>query len=157
MAITAAQVEANGWVLRLTFSGTPGTFSSYTLDPDGAPRLVLASSHAGFVKSAGTAVAGTLARSLIGTKPLRLPVNPADPNTPVLDETDLGGGLVQVRIALSEHIYATESGLALTALAGWRDGERAASGRAARAGCHRGRGAGLAGRVAERVSPGLRR
>ncbi len=128
MAITAAQVEANGWVLRLTFSGTPGTFSSYTLDPDGAPRLVLASSHAGFVKSAGTAVAGTLARSLIGTKPLRLPVNPADPNTPVLDETDLGGGLVQVRIALSEHIYATESGLGLTVLAGWRDGEGAASG-----------------------------
>ncbi len=128
MPITAAQVEANGWVLRLTISGSAGSFASYALDPDGAARLVLASNHAGFVRSIGQAVAGTLARTLVATKPLRRPVNPLSPTVPVIDETDLGPGSIQVRIALSEHVYASDIGLALTALAGWRDGEAAASG-----------------------------
>lgn len=128
MPITAAQVEANGWVLRLTVSGSAGSFASYALDPDGAARLVLASSHAGFVRSIGQAVAGTLARTLVATKPLRRPVNPASPTVPVIDETELGPGSIQVRIALSEHLYATDTGLTLTALAGWRVGEAAASG-----------------------------
>ncbi len=128
MGITAASVEANGWVLRVTLTGSIGSFASYTLDPDGSPRVVLAASHAGFFKSAGTAVAGMLARSLVATKPLRLAVNPASPTAKVIDETDLGGGSIRVRLALSEHIYASDSGLALAVLAGWRAGESAASG-----------------------------
>ena len=128
MAITAAEIEASGWVLRLTLTAALGSFASYTLDPDGAPRLTLASSHPGFVKSGGEAVPGAIARSIIATKPLRLPVNPASPTVAVIDETDLGGGSIRVRIALSEHIYATDTGLTMTALAGWRTGEGAASG-----------------------------
>jgi hypothetical protein len=128
MPIIAASVEANGWVLRLDVSGSLGSFASYVLDPDGSPRVTLASSHAGFIKSGGQAVAGNMARALVGTKPLRLPVNPASPNTPVIDETDLGGGTIRVRIALSEHIYATDTALSLAVLADWRTGEGAASG-----------------------------
>ncbi len=130
MPITAALVEANGWVLRLTVTGSPGSFASYTLSPDAAPRVTLASSHAGFVKSAGAAIAGALARTLVATKPLRKPVNwngsGLDPI--VVDEVDLGGGSVQVRLALSEHVYASDTGLVLAVLAGWRTGEAAASG-----------------------------
>ncbi|MEY2882599.1 MAG: hypothetical protein RL490_323 [Pseudomonadota bacterium] len=128
MPITAAAVEANGWVLRLTVTGSPGSFASYALSPDASPRVVLASNHAGFVKSGGTAVAGTLARTLVATRPLRLPVNPASPTVKVIDETDLGGGSLRVRLALSEHVYATDTGLTLAVLAGWRVGEGAASG-----------------------------
>jgi hypothetical protein len=131
LAITAASIESgagNGWVLAITFAGTLGSFASYVLDPDGAPKVTLASSHAGFVKSGGTAVSGSHARSLIGTKPVRLPVNPASPTTPVIDETDLGGGSIRVRIALSNWVYATDTGLTLTVAAGWRAGEAAQSG-----------------------------
>ncbi len=130
MPITAAQVEANGWVLRLTISGSLGSFASYTLDPDGTPRVVLASSHAGFVKSAGTAVAGSIVRNTVATVPLRQPALLATGLTTgkVIDETDLGGGSIRVRLALSETIYATDTALALTVRAGWRSGEAAASG-----------------------------
>jgi hypothetical protein len=128
MPITAAEIEANGWVLRLTLTATLGSFASYTLAPDTTPRVTLTSSHPGFVKSGGQAVAGNLARTLVGTKPLRLPVNPASPTVKVIDETDLGGGSIRVRIALTEHIYATDTGLSLAVLAGWRTGEGAASG-----------------------------
>ena len=128
MAITAASIEANGWVLRLTVSAGLGTFGSYALDPGGTPRVTLTSNHAGFVKSGGQAIAGIIGRSLIATKPLRLPVNPGSPNTPVIDETDLGGGLIRVRLALTEHVYATDTALSLAVLAGWRTGEGAASG-----------------------------
>lgn len=126
MPITSASVEANGWVLRVVLTGAPGSFASYALDPDETPRLVLATAHPGFVKSGGIAVPGVIARALVATKPLRLPVNPAAPTLAIIDETDLGGGAIQVRIALSEHVYATDTGLALTALAGWRTGEAAA-------------------------------
>ncbi|MBC7504296.1 MAG: hypothetical protein H7267_00980 [Sandarakinorhabdus sp.] len=128
MAITAASIETNGWVLRLTVTGALGSFASYALDPGTTPRLTLTSSHPGFIKSGGQAVAGSMARSLIATKPLRLPVNPASPTTAVIDETDLGGGSIRVRIALSEHVYATDTGLSLAVLAGWRTGETAVSG-----------------------------
>ncbi len=128
MAITAASVEANGWVLRITLTGSTGSFASYTLAPDGTPRVTLASAHPGFVKSAGTAVSGTINRTLVATKPLRLPVNPASPTVKVIDETDLGGGSIRVRLALSEHVYATDTALTLAVLAGWRTGEGAASG-----------------------------
>ncbi|KAB7648178.1 hypothetical protein [Polymorphobacter fuscus] len=127
MAITAAAIEPNGWVLRLTLAAAPGGFASYVFDVDGTPRMTLASSHAGFVKSGGQAVAGTLARTLWGTRPLRLPVNPASPTAQVIDEVDLGGGAIQVRIALTEHVYATDTGLSLSVLAGWRAGEAAAA------------------------------
>jgi hypothetical protein len=121
-------IEANGWVLRLDVTGGLGDFASYILDPDGTPRLTLASSHPGFIKSGGQAVAGTIARSLVGTKPLRRPIPAAGPITPVIDETDLGGGVIRVRIALSEHVYATDTGVTLAVLAGWRAGESAATG-----------------------------
>lgn len=128
MPIIAALIEANGWVLRLDVTGSLGDFASYTLDPDGTPRLTLASSHPGFIKSGGQAVAGTIARSLVGTKPLRRPIPAAGPIMPIIDESDLGGGVIRVRIALSEHVYATDIGLSLAALAGWRAGESAATG-----------------------------
>jgi uncharacterized phiE125 gp8 family phage protein len=132
VSITAAQVEANGWVLRLTITGSltsPNTnFGAYALDPSGTPRVTLTSSHPGYVKSGGQAVSGTMSRSLVATAPLRLPVNPASPTVKVLDETDLGGGSIQVRLALSEHIYATDTSLSLAVLAGWRSGLGAQSG-----------------------------
>jgi hypothetical protein len=74
------------------------------------------------VKSGGQAIAGALARTIVGLRPLRQVVNPASPTVKVLDEVDLGGGSVQVRIALSETIYATETSLSLSTLAGWRSG-----------------------------------
>lgn len=132
MAITAAEIESNGWVLALTFAGSltsPATdFGAYSMDPDGAPRVALALSSPGFVKSGGTAIAGNLARALVGTRPLRLPIDPANPSVQALDETDLGGGSIRVRIALSEEVYTGDTGLSLAVLADWRAGEAAQSG-----------------------------
>ena len=130
MTIIAASVEANGWVLRLDVTGTLGSFASYTLDPDGAPRVALTADHAGFAPAAGQAVATTLNRGLIGTRPLRVAaeVVGATLQPARIDETDLGGGLIRVRIALSEHVYATDSTLRLTLATGWRTGAVAASG-----------------------------
>ena len=122
MAITAASVEANGWVLRLTVTAAPGNFASYALDPDGAARVSLACSHAGFVPAGGVAAPGVWTRTIVATKPLRKPVNPASPTTPVIDETDNGDGTVTVRLALSEYVHATETSVALTVAAGWRTG-----------------------------------
>jgi hypothetical protein len=132
MAITAVSVEANGWVLAVTLTAglsSPNTdFSGYTFDPSGAPRMTLNTSHAGFVKSAGTAISGSITRAVVATRPLRLPVNVNSPLVVVIDETDLGGGSIMVRLALAENIYATDTGLTLDVLAGWRTGESAASG-----------------------------
>jgi hypothetical protein len=132
MPIIAAAVESNGWVLRLDVTGSltaPSTdFGAYPLTPDGTPRVSLALQSPGFVKSGGTAVAGSLSRALVGTRALRLPVDPLNPNVQQLDETDLGGGIIRVRIALSEEVYAGDTGLTLAVLAGWRAGEGAASG-----------------------------
>ena len=127
MAITAASIEANGWVLRLTVSGSPGSFASYILDPDGTPRISLVTTHPGFVQSGGIAMASSYGRTIVATKPLRKPVNPASPTTPVIDEVDNGDGTVTVRLALSSYVHATETSLALIVLAGWRAGEAAAS------------------------------
>jgi hypothetical protein len=128
MPITAAQIEANGWVLAITFAGSLGSFASYVLDPDGTPRVSLTTAHGGFVKSSGTAVAGTITRTIIGTKPLRKAVNRSSPTVEVIDETDLGGGSIKVRLALSENIYATDTIGTLTVASGWRSGESADSG-----------------------------
>lgn len=125
--ITAASIEANGWVLRVTHTSGPGSFASYALTPDTASKLVLNASHPGFAPAGGIAVATPRLRSIAATKPLRRPVNPASPTTPVIDETDLGGGAVRVRLALAEFVYPGDT-LSLDALAGWRDGEGAASG-----------------------------
>ncbi|QXQ05510.1 hypothetical protein KX816_14890 [Sphingosinicellaceae bacterium] len=128
MAITAASIEANGWVLRLVFSGSPGSFASYALDPDGSPGVTLTTAHPGFAPSAGTAVAASLARVIVATKPLRKPVNPASPFNVLVDETDNGDGTVTVRLALSNYIHETEGAVSLSVAAGWRAGEAAASG-----------------------------
>jgi len=128
MAILAASIEANGWVLRLRVSGSPGSFASYTLDPDGIPRVNLAANHLGYVPSAGAAVPGSLNRALVATKPLRKPVNPAAPTTFLVDETDQGDGSLIVRLALSDWVHATDTGLTLNVAAGWRSGEAAAAG-----------------------------
>jgi hypothetical protein len=131
MPIIAAAVESNGWVLRLDVSGTltvpKSNFEAYALDPDGVARVALAVSSPGFVKSGDTAVAGMLARSLVATRPLRLPVDPLNPTVQTLDETDVGGGVLRLRLALSEEVYAGDTGLTLAVLAGWRAGEAAAS------------------------------
>lgn len=121
MAITAASVEANGWVLRLTVAGTPGSFAAYALDPDGTPKVTLTTTHPGFVASAGTAVPGSRGRTLVATKPLRRPATLTS-NIAVLDETDNGDGTITCRLALSEFVHATETGLSLAVLAGWRSG-----------------------------------
>ena len=131
MPIIAAAVETNGWVLRLDISGSltapASNFGAYVLDPDGSPRVSLAINSPGFVKSGGQAVAGVLVRSLVGTRPLRLPVDPLNASLQLLDEADLGGGVIRVRLALSEEVYAGDTGLTLAVLAGWRSGEGAAS------------------------------
>ncbi|WP_439532091.1 hypothetical protein [Polymorphobacter sp.] len=129
MAIISAAVESNGWVLQLVVSGGAGGFSDYALDPDAAtPAVVVRSAHAGFVQAGGVAVPGSMARAIPATTALRLPVNPASPNTPVIDETDLGGGQRRVRLALANHVYATDTGVTLDVRAGWRSGEGAATG-----------------------------
>ncbi len=156
MAIIAASVEANGWVLRLTLTGTlssgfvPGfnnayatpnlapdtatqwatNFAGYALAPSsGAPALTLAMFSTGFVQSGGQAAPSTVVgRALIGTRALRKVVDATAaglrrPKEP--DEVDNGDGTVTVRIALSQHVYAGDTGLSLTALAGWRTGATA--------------------------------
>ena len=157
MAITAASIEANGWVLRLTLAGSVSSavvgfnnaytiagvapdvptqwatnFSAYALAPNGAaPALVVSASASGYVQSGGQAVASPgVARSLIGTKVLRKAVDATAaglrrPKYP--DEIDNGDGTITVRIALSQTVYATDTGLSLAALAGWRTGMAAQS------------------------------
>lgn len=131
MAIISAAIEANGWVLAITHNAGLGSFASYALDPNGAPRATLVSSHPGFVPSGGQVVAAAASRRLVATKPLRLPAqsgNAAGTRLPkAIDEVDVGGGQVRVRIALSQHVYVDDTALVLTVLAGWRSGEAAAT------------------------------
>ncbi len=144
MAITVAQVETNGWILRVTLTGTrsaialspdspaqwAANFAAYALGPNGAsPGLTLTATTNGFIQSGGTAVASsTVARTLIATKALRKAVvataaGVRDAKNP--DEIDNGDGTITVRLALSQHIYVGDAGLTLTALAGWRSGSTA--------------------------------
>ena len=131
MPITSAAVEANGWVLALTLAASPGSFAAYSLSPDANPALTLGTTHPGFDLAGGVAVANAAkVRSLVATKPLRKPANPSNAgvlDARVIDETDLGGGSIRVRIALSNWVYATDAALNLTARAGWRTGEAVAS------------------------------
>ncbi|WP_439532057.1 hypothetical protein [Polymorphobacter sp.] len=124
-SIISAEIEPNGWVLSVTLAGVgSGTFSDYALAPDNPlPRVLLYSTHGGFSQSGGEAVSGSRFREIPATAPLRLPVNPASPNTPVIDEVDLGGGQRRVRIALANVIYATDTAVTLDVLSDWRNGE----------------------------------
>lgn len=131
MTITSASIEANGWVLSLVHTGGVGSFASYALDPDGAPRVTLTTGSPGFATSGAAAVAATTSRTLVATKPLRKPVeatNAGVRSAKTIDETDLGGGSTRVRLALSQHVYASDTALTLSVAAGWRSGEAAASG-----------------------------
>ncbi len=131
MAITAASIEANGWVLALTVSGGNGSFASYALNPDGTPALTLTGSAPGFDVTGGIAVANAAKpRSWTATKPLRKPSNPSNAgvlDAKVVDESVASGGSFVVRIALSNWVYASDTALTLTAIAGWRSGEGAAT------------------------------
>ena len=127
MAIISAQIEANGWVLRLVVSGSAGDFADYPLTPNATPKLTLSASHAGFAPSGGVAATATLVRQIVGTIPLRNSVLLSDPTARTIDETASGSNR-QIRIALAETVYATDTSLSLAVLAGWRTGEGAASG-----------------------------
>lgn len=127
----SALVEESGWIISVVFQGVLGDWGSYALDPDGTPKVVLNSTHAGYTKTEGAAVETLLERKTVATMPLRKPVNPAirsDPKNPnskparIIDERDLGNGLIQVRLALSEWIYSTDRNLTLDVLDGWRSG-----------------------------------
>jgi len=151
MAITAASVEANGWVLRLTLTGSLSSaivagfstlpsndnaaqwntnLGAYSWAPNTGMPMTLAMASNGFVQSGGIAVASaTVGRTLTATRPLRKVVisgNAAGtrlPQTP--DEVDNGDGTITVRLALSQHVYAGDSGLTLTVAASWRTGSSA--------------------------------
>ena len=127
MAIISAQIESNGWVLRLVVSGSAGGFADYPLTPNATPKLTLSASHAGFAPSGGVAATATLVRQIVGTIPLRNSVLLSDPTARTIDETASGSNR-QIRIALAETVYATDTSLSLAVLAGWRTGEGAATG-----------------------------
>jgi hypothetical protein len=122
MAILSAAVEDNGWVLRVEGTWPASTFASFDLDPNGAPKISITTTSAGFDRSGSTAVANSArARTgVVGTKPLRRPYFPGYVET--LDETDLGGGVRRIRIALSRYVYPGDP-VSVTFAAGWRAGQ----------------------------------
>lgn len=128
MGIVSASIEPSGNILGIRFKGDAGQFSDYTLDPDLSRRVIVRSYAAGHTHRDGQVVPTQTKRLLAATAPLRLPVNPSSPYIPLLDEVDLGDGTRLVRLALEEHIYATDAGLALSVATGWRRGEQAALG-----------------------------
>lgn len=119
MTILSAAVEQNGWVLRVDGTWPASTFAAFDLDPNGAPKVVVATTSLGFDRSGGTAaaIAARARWGIVGTKPLRQPF----PNHALLDETDLGGGVRRVRIALSRYVYPGDP-VSVTFAAGWRAG-----------------------------------
>ncbi len=118
-AITAVEVEASGWVLAVTGSWGASAFGDIVADPDGSPRIAVTATAAGFNRSGGQAVAAPSRNrgSIVGTKPLRRP----HPNQTALEETDLGGGVRKLRIALSRHIHPGEV-VTATFASNWRAG-----------------------------------
>ena len=137
--IVAAAIEFNGWVLRITMIGSisaesvsPDTgatavnnFASYVLVPNSSsPAVTISMNSNGFISSGGMAVASsTVQRTLVGTQVLRRAViagsaaSSRSAKTP--DEVDNGDGTITVRIGLSQHVYAGDSGLTLTTATGW--------------------------------------
>ena len=125
MPITSVFVEPNGWVLNVTLVGDAGGFENYVLDPDGQPRVIVSSYHAGHTRRTVDVVRNTQLRTLICTKPLRRPVDPAAPTFKLIDERSNADGTRTVRLALSEHIYVTDAGIGVRFAIGWRSGENA--------------------------------
>ena len=143
MGMLSAVVEANGWVLAVTgdWPATAGAWShngedrtegqflldgvtQFALDADGTARLALSVRRQGFTRFEGRAVASTAdIQTVVATKALRRPY----PNQRLLDETDHGDGRRTIRLALSDRIYAGDSVMALSAAAGWKAGEAAAT------------------------------
>jgi len=120
MAIVSAAVEQNGWVLQVNGTWAASTFAGFDLDPNGAPKVVVATTSPGFARSGSTASANAArARTgVVGTKPLRRPF----PNHALLDEVDLGGGVRRVRLALSRYVYPGDP-VSVAFTAGWRSGQ----------------------------------
>ena len=139
MAILAAAIEANGWVLavRGDWAATAGAWEfagddrangrflaggvdQFPLDADGVPKVLLQVASAGYDRIGGQAVAnaGRL-RSIVATKAIRK----AYPAHTQLDETDHGDGTRTVRLALSDRIYASCSVRGGSFLPGWKAGE----------------------------------
>lgn len=120
MTILSAAIEDNGWVLRVEGEWAASTFSSFDLDPNGSPKILVTTSSPGFDRVAGNEAAANGARpraAIVGTKPLRRP----SPDDALIDEADLGGGVRRVRIALSRYVYPGDP-VAVSFAAGWRAG-----------------------------------
>lgn len=118
--LQSVSIESNGWVLRVEGEWPASTFASFDLDPNGSPKVTVATTSAGFDRVSGNQAAANSARArsaIVGTKPLRR----AFPNDSQLDETDLGGGVRRVRIALSRYVYPGDP-VTVTFGAGWRAG-----------------------------------
>lgn len=118
MTILSAAIEDNGWVLRVEGLWAASTFASFDLDPDGTPKVTLATTTAGHDRVGGNQASANSARPrlpIVATRPLRRPW----PNDAQLDETDLGGGVRRVRIALSRYVYPGDP-VTVTFAAGWR-------------------------------------
>ncbi len=119
MAILSAAVEPNGWVLQVEGVWDASDFAAFDLDPNGVPKVVVASTSPGFdrIGDGAAANSGRLRGAIVGTRPLRRPY----PDHALLDEVDLGGGFRRVRIALSRYIYPGDP-VSVTFAAGWRSG-----------------------------------
>lgn len=116
--LQSASIEANGWVLRVEGTWPASTFASFDLDPNGTPKIVVETNSAGFDRVSGNQASATSARArapIVGTRPLRR----AFPDDSQLDETDLGGGVRRVRIALSRYVWPGDP-VNVTFGAGWR-------------------------------------
>jgi len=115
--LSSVSVEDNGWVLRVEGTWPASTFASFDLDPSGAPKVSIATTSTGFARSGSEPIAGAArARSgVVCTKPLRRPY----PDHALLDETDLGGGVRRVRLAMSRYVYPGDP-VTVTFAAGWR-------------------------------------
>lgn len=111
--ITGAEIETNGWTMRLWVSGlnTNGVINNGfgTNGTPTAPRVVLTVASFGF-NASGTQVSKT--RTIYGTDILRLPY----PNQAVDDSQPNGSGCI-VRVSLSEFVYGPET-LTLSTLSG---------------------------------------
>jgi hypothetical protein len=160
VTITAAALDPTGCFLSITgtwarstgfqsdgsaTAGSPSAapFTDYALQANsGAPRLKLNVSRPGFIRSAGTAIAASRAKVILGSHPKRTAVmyDPPTgrltgpgydalsvPNNIALEEVD-NGTTRTVKIVLSQPIYASDTAVTMDVLAGWRIGESSATG-----------------------------
>lgn len=106
--VTGVNVEANGWVLNLTCeAGTNGGFPSFGFGANntitGNEKVKLTVTSPGFDDN-GTS--NTITRTIYGTKQLRLPY-PLQATYDVI--TNDTAGTVEIRLALSDWIYANDT------------------------------------------------